>query len=174
VTNIRNRFDHIAHNYQSYAGYQTSWRDIRLMDGDGGNDRRATISILDAARATNMWDENGDIIAPDDELITQYHTELKGKNKRHSFWYTGADGSAHRCALFGNILKGYMSTASIAHLAFTALQSSPQVKSMYDSHELAQAIETLVRAIREMGNVRPEDASVLQEWYVYYYQFFPN
>jgi hypothetical protein len=156
-------FDHVPNNYKSYEGYQTSWRDIQLMDGDDGKDTRTTISMIDALAATGMWDENGDLISPDDaDLFREYDLDLKGKDRRHSFWYRDHTGASRPCRLFGHILEPNFKLSSIQNLAQTAVQSSPSVYSNYNTNSIRDAIDTLQRAIHDMGNV--SDPEKLQEW----------
>jgi hypothetical protein len=125
------------------------------MDGDSGADQRQTISILEAAKHTGLWDENGELIAPTDELLKEYHSESKGKERRCTFFYTGSDGAQHRCALFGNILSTYMAPRSILNLAYTAIQSSPTLLKHYKQDDIARSIDTIQNAIGYMYEFIP-------------------
>jgi len=81
-------FSHIEANYKSFKNYETSWRDIQLLNADGDADRWQTVSFADAVRASGLWDEQGNMRGPEDPILKDYRVALPTTHdQRHTFWF---------------------------------------------------------------------------------------
>jgi hypothetical protein len=144
-------FDHIPSSYGSYKDYKTAWRNVQILNGDGDADRWDTIKLIEAARNTGLWNEQGEIMDPEDPRLADYRVDLKDKDRRHSFWYRTREGKQKACKYFIQILPENFSVDSALRLARTAIAAGATSLSLYDERIIHTAIEDLQNAIADMS-----------------------
>ena len=54
----------------SYEGFQTSWRNVQIMDAD--RDARAIVAFRDSLLASGRWGSDGEMIALDDPIMNDH------------------------------------------------------------------------------------------------------